>query len=830
MAAGQPIINRSLSTATILAATLLASPLSDAQQPEEEVVVIGVTPTQEAGLPESQIPYHVQSAGGEDIERSQSLDLTDFLNRNIGSISLNDVQNNPLQPDLQYRGFTASPLLGLSQGIAVYQNGIRINEPLGDAVNWDLLPESAIHSINLIGGADPLFGLNSLGGSLSIHMKDGFNSAGHHLKAYGGSFERKVAALESGGNNGSFGYYANVHYFDEDGWRELSKSDALNFYGSIGWRGRLAKLNLNLQYGDSELFGNGPLPVELMAQDRKTIFTAPDITENRLFMVSMDGSHALTSHIDFSGNAFYRKNNTDSFNGDSSEFVECALGAGAFLIEGVDEDDLADLGLNEADVCENNVLGAADPGALETTLNALVAPGANGFNIQDLTGELSGTGILADAAINNTSKRSQQSYGTDLQFTLHQDLFRRSNQLILGAAYFKGETEFTSRLELADLDPITRSTTGLGTGAFLDEAATDIETKTETFSFYFMDTIALTDELSLTLSGRLNNTAVTLADQSGERPELNGEHDFFRFNPAAGFTYQMTEHINLYGGYSESSRAPTPIELACNNRIFDLAVANAIAAGEDPADVDFECRLPNAFLADPPLEQVVAKSFEFGARGEFNQLSYHLGFFHTVNHDDIIFQTTGRSTGLFANVDKTRRLGFESSVNGLWGSLEWFLAYSYIEATFEDNFSVLSPNHPFADDAGEVLVASGDRIPGIPEHQFKLGGDYYFTEDLSFGLDVIYNSDQVLRGDESNQLPTVDGYALLNLRTRYRYNQHMEFFAKVSNLLDTDYETFGLLGEDPSEVDTPLYQNFSIPRFLGPGAPRAVFAGIKLSL
>ena len=291
-----------------------------AREVDEEIVVIGVTPTRGAGLPVEKIPYNVQSASSDDLDRSQSLGLSDFLKHNLGSVTLNDAQNNPLQPDIQYRGYTSSPLLGLAQGMAVYQNGVRINEPLGDTVNWDLLPESAIYGIDLISGANPLFGLNTLGGALSVEMKDGFNSEGHNLEVYGGSFERIVTTAESGGNNGSLGYYANVHYFDEEGWRDESASDAINFYGGLSWRGAMSSLDLNAQHGDSYLVGNGAIPEELLAVDRDAIFTGPDITENNLIMVSLDGSHDVTDNIKVDFNFFYRENDTDSFNGDGSEF------------------------------------------------------------------------------------------------------------------------------------------------------------------------------------------------------------------------------------------------------------------------------------------------------------------------------------------------------------------------------------------------------------------------------------------------------------------------------------------------------------------------------
>ena len=795
----------------------------------EEIKVIGITPNQGVGLEAGKIPYNVQSATAEDLERSQSLDVTDYLNRNVASISINSAANNPLQQDVQFRGYSASPLLGLAQGIAVYQNGVRINEPLGDSVNWDLLPQSAIHSMDLIGGANPLFGLNTLGGALSVSMKDGFNSEGHHLTLTGGSFERIRVSAESGGNNGNWGYYGNVSYFDEDGWRDESPSDAINFYGSVGWRSELTKLNLNYQHGDSELIGNGAIPIELLEVDRDAIFTAPDRTENNMHMFSADISHEFSDTMIFNANGFYRRNKTNSFNGDGTEFAICNIGGVDTLLEGIEEDDLEEIGLDDDDVCDNQF---ADVDALEAFLNATaIAAGEDEeFNLEDLTDELEGTGVLSDEAINNISDRTQKSYGTDLQMTFLNDLFGHNNQLTVGFAWFEGRSTFNSELELANLNPVTRSTVGLGTGTFVEEGETNIKTETESMSFYFTNTYDVNDQLSLTFSGRINNTLIELEDQSGERPELNGEHDFFRFNPAVGLTYALNENSSFYAGYNESSRAPTPIELACNDRVFNLVVAAAIADGDDPDDVEFECRLPNAFLADPPLEQVVTKSFEVGTRGQYNNVNYHLGFFHSVNKDDILFQTTGRSTGLFANVDETRRLGFESSFNGSVGKVQWFLAYSYLEATFEDNFEVLSPNHPFADDEGELNVSAGDRIPGLPEHNLKLGADYFINDNFSLGFDVRYASDQVLRGDESNQLDKLDGFAVVNIRGRYRFNENIELFARVDNLFDTDYENFGLLGEEPSEVDVPLFEDFSNPRFVGPGAPIAGFVGVKLSL
>ncbi len=799
--------------------------LSYAQDPEE-IIVVGVVPAG-SSLDSSKLPYPIQMGSAEDLKNMGGTSLADFMRLSFGSVTINDAQNNPLQRDLQYRGFTASPLLGLAQGLAVYQNGVRVNEPLGDTVNWDLLPQSAINEIRLGGGANPLYGLNSLGGAIVMDMKNGFNFQGTNVQVSAGSFGRTRANFEIGGNDGQLGYYLNVERFDEDGWRDQSASDALNIYGSVGWRSEYSALNLNLQHGNSNLIGNGASPIELIEINREAIFTGPDITENDMTMVSLDFAHQVSSGISFSGNFFWRENDTDSFNGDGSEFAVCEFSGGAGLIEGLEEDDVEELGIDDDDLCEGQF---ADAEGLEVFLNDLaISLGEDEeFNIEGFEDdELSGTGILSDEAINNLSNRVQESFGGDFQWTLQGTFFDVPGQVVLGGAYYNGETGFNSILELADIDPLTRITTGLGTGTFVDEAATNIRTETESLSAYITAALDLRDDVTLTLSARANNTAVRLNDLSGERPELNGDHSFDRINPAIGITWQTNDNHNLYASYSQSSRAPTPIELACNEGVFDLAVEFALADGEDPDDVDFECRLPNAFLADPPLEEVVAKNFEFGARGFLGELNYSAGFFHTTNDNDILFQTTGRSTGLFANVDKTQRVGFEGNIAGQLQNLNWFLAYSHVDASFEDDFMVLSPNHAFADDEGEIQVNSGDSIPGIPQNQFKLVTNYQFTDSINVGLDVISNSDQQLRGDESNQLDTVDGYTMVNLRARYQITENFEVFALVNNLFDEDFETFGLLGEEPNEVEVPIIEDLEVPVFLGAAPPRAGFLGVR---
>jgi outer membrane receptor protein involved in Fe transport len=341
-----------------------------------------------------------------------------------------------------------------------------------------------------------------------------------------------------------------------------------------------------------------------------------------------------------------------------------------------------------------------------------------------------------------------------------------------------------------------------------------LNARVESYGLYYSDTFSITDQLALTLSGRYNQTKVNMDDQDGD--ELNGRHAFRRFNPAYGFTYNPLPQLGLYGGYSESSRAPTAMELSC-------------------ADPEAPCKLPNAFISDPPLKQVVAKTWEGGFRGQFSNLleghlKWNAGVFHTENHDDILFISAGRlsSEGFFKNVGQTRRRGIELGLTGGFvdDRVRFATNYTYIDAKFRDSFIASSPNNPSADEDGLIAVRSGNRIPGIPAHIFKFSTDVDVLPQLTMGIDARFNSEQVFRGDEANLNSKVGAFWVFNFRTEYRVNDIVTLFGRVDNILDREYKTFGLYGE-PDEV---LGDEFDDPKFVGVGAPRAGWLGIRLSI
>jgi outer membrane receptor protein involved in Fe transport len=182
--------------------------------------VVAATPLPGTDLPLDQVPAPVQTVTARDLQQTGALDLSDLLNQRLSGVHVNQNQENPYQPDLNYRSYTASPLLGTPEGLSVYMDGVRQNQPFGDIVAGDLIPKIAISDVALIPGSNPLFGLNTLGGAISIETKDGHSAPGSSLSFNGGSFGRRAAEFEHGGSGSNgLSWYLAGNLFREDGWR-----------------------------------------------------------------------------------------------------------------------------------------------------------------------------------------------------------------------------------------------------------------------------------------------------------------------------------------------------------------------------------------------------------------------------------------------------------------------------------------------------------------------------------------------------------------------------------------------------------------------------------
>jgi iron complex outermembrane receptor protein len=302
-------------------AALAQQPPNAGQQPprvEERIEVVGVTPIHGIGLEKSKVHANVQVFTVEAL-RSPGLDVATLLAQQGAGVQVSEAQGGAFQPDVLFRGFAGSPLLGASEGLAVYQDGVRINDPFGDTVHWDMLPSSAIASINLIPGSNPLFGLNALGGALSIRTKSGFDFPRRRASLTAGSFGRRHIDAEAGAHGDSLAYYVAGGLTDETGWRDFSPSTIRRVFGDFAWRGLASAVNVGVTAASNDLIGNGAAPVELLDDDRDAVFTHPDRTENDGVLLTTKARRQTSDRVFVEGVAYYRHTRNGTFNGDAAD-------------------------------------------------------------------------------------------------------------------------------------------------------------------------------------------------------------------------------------------------------------------------------------------------------------------------------------------------------------------------------------------------------------------------------------------------------------------------------------------------------------------------------
>ena len=751
------------------------------------VVVVGTTPLPGVEQPVDRVPAPVQTFTSRDLERSGALDVSELAARRMTGVHVNEMQGNPFQPDVNYRGYTASPLLGTPQGLSVYMDGVRLNQPFGDIVSWDLIPSSAIASTTLMPGSNPLFGLNTLGGALSIQTKSGITHPGTMLQASYGSDVRRAFDFEHGGTHaGAVNWYLAGTLFAEDGWRDDSPSDVRQIFGKVGWERSRGSLALTLAHARNDLNGNALQELRLLDRDAASVYTKPDETHNRATFVNAALRHAGPAGLAFSGNVYYRDIDTRTFNGD------------------VNEDSL-DQSLYQPTPAERAALIAAG-------YTDVPASGANAENTPFPYWPCLGNVLLGDEpaekcnGLQNRTQTGQHNGGVSGQVTHFGTWAVRRNQLTAGVAFDRSRAEFTQASQLGYLNP-DRSITGVDafgdgvTGGTVDgepyDTRVDLDGLTKTWSVYATDTLSFGDRAHLTLSGRYNRTSVENRDgirSPGEAGSLDGSHRFSRFNPAAGITVNASRAINLYAGYNEGSRAPTSIELGC-------------------ADPEQPCKLPNAMAGDPPLAQVVTRTLDAGVRGQSGRIAWNAGYFRAANHDDILFvQSEQTGFGYFKNFGRTRREGLELGARVRAGVAEIGAGYTLLDATFRSSEEVNGESNSTNDAAaaggpgleGSIDIEPGDRMPLIPRHMLKLYADIQVTRALGFDADLVAFSGSLARGNENGGHEAdgvyyvgpgaTDAYAVVNLGARYALTSWLTLVGQVNNLFDRRYTTAALLG------------------------------------
>ena len=780
-----------------LAAILLATAIPAAAQPVEapsepsrsaepqEIIVVGVPLS--GGIPADRIPAIFHTLDRAALDQPGTAAINELLHRRFGGIATVDSLGNPLQGGLTVRGFTAAPALGEPQGIVVYQGAMRANEAFGDLVQWDLLPVFAIASAQVITGSNPVYGRNSIGGAVALDMKDGFDAKGVSIEAALGSFGRRAGTAQYGAASGNLGFYVGANAISDDGWRDPSPSRLWRGFADLAWKVATSEVGLSVTVADSELTGNGPAPADLLAVRRQAVFTFPDVTDSRLLAGTLRASFDPAPAVTVSGGGYVRYLRRSTRNGDQAEFEPC--------------DDFVGLVPGFVAPAGSLCFGAEieeDDGEIDVEGTPTVLVGTDGAPAGGLAEE-------PDSVFNRTRTVSE-GWGANAEAVVRSSVAGLENVLIAGAALDGARTRYSSGSDLGILGP-DRGVESLDVAIGNEEFNVGLRTRSRTASIYASDTLSLGERLHVTAAVRWSRAELRLRDQIGTA--LDGDHVYSRVNPALGAAWNATRWLTAYASYAQNNRIPTPAELSC-------------------ADPERPCRFPNAFLADPPLEDVKARTVEAGARGRLKGqgwvVDYSLAAFTTRSADDIIFLSAGPivGTGYFDNVERTRRAGIEASIAGTAGPLSWYLSYALVNATFQSALTIQAPDNPAANEDGEIAVRPGNRIPVIPKHGLKAGAQYAVTGRLTVGAEMIASSKRYLRGDEANLQAPINGFAIANASASYRLGA-FELFGRVENLLNAEYESFGLYGE----ADELGFEN---PRFLSPGSPRTFLVGLRAKL
>ena len=485
-----------MQTAGARAQNTLPSPTSDSNAEALPVIdVFAATPLAGLGVDVDKVPASVTIINAQTIEQSRSPNIARSLAQQSSSISLSEPSGNAFQPDVEFRGFDASPVSGTPEGLAVYQNGVRINEAFGDTVNWDLIPTVAVRSIDLISN-NPAFGLNALGGALSMQMKDGFGFQGASIDVMGGSYGRIQSSLQWGRQIDNYAVYSALEVAHDDGFRKHSASDIHRFYGDLGYRGGSSELHLNMGVADNLFGATAAVPIELLQQSWSNVYTTPQSSRNEVGYLNATARVDVSSAWTIQGAAHVRSFGQTTVDGNSTDAEPC------------DDPTL---------LCFNGD-----------------AP-ANGLNGARLSNPFASDAVLGE--IDRTRTRTT-SVGATVQATDTEPLFDHPNHFVIGASVDYGITHFSADSELGTIGP---NYVVAGSGIFLGPSGDPVSdgpvllrTTNLYNGVYAADTFDVTDALAVTAGGRFNVADIRLEDQVGGA--LNGADTFTRFNPMVGAT------------------------------------------------------------------------------------------------------------------------------------------------------------------------------------------------------------------------------------------------------------------------------------------------------
>jgi outer membrane receptor protein involved in Fe transport len=725
---------------------------------------VNVGPIRGLQLNRDQIPAHVQSVTGLELRRSQAVSMTDFLNSHLQGVNVNDYQGNPFQMDVTYRGFSASPQVGTPQGLSVFLDGTRVNEPFGDVVNWDLIPLNAIAGLDLFSGSNPLFGLNTLGGALSLRTRSGFTDKGIEGQATGGQWGRRQAQAAAGGSTGRLAGFVAGTWFEEDGWRDDSRSKVQQLFARTDLSTDFGLLTGSLLLGHNNLIGNGLIPLAMYQRRPESVFSSPDQTRNTLVQLSLDGLFPLSSRSNITTHFYRRDSDRDGVNGDIYEGFQ-DFDRNQDVAYAAKPDSIRWCKYYDGDG-DDRPDGFQPPGfdpvfgnvncwrGTQTVIGS--RNGASEFGFSYGSGVADGTpiGLLTRTAVD------QLAHGAAAQYNLNGD----RHKFMVGGSIDWSKSTYSMGQQLAMIDEQRKVYLAPGEIDSIYRAAqveihgNDFDGKQYTASVYANETWSPRSNLHITLAARFNSARVRnrmnarglegvteISELRNRRDQYilctdpdpsncpdapirvtndlghdsiaasSEDHTFNSFNPALGVSWQVKPQTTVYANFSRGARSPSSIELGC---AFDptpvLINPNVPAWGYMPRSLAGPtCTLPSTLSGDPYLPQIRATSYEAGVHGMLTRRwAWNATIYRTDLHDDLYFVGVAGGRSYFDNAGKTRRQGVELGLKGAIGKLDLSAGYSYTDAMFMSRFYMLSPNNSSADfnQGSRTVWGVGDEV------------------------------------------------------------------------------------------------------------------------
>jgi outer membrane receptor protein involved in Fe transport len=658
----------------------------------------------------SGVPARISTVSGEALENWEPRMLPDALETQAGVTTYDDLGSG-YKITLNSRGFSASPALGTPQGVSVFLNGVRQNEPDASEVNFDLLPLDHISRVELLSGSASLLGPNSLGGAINLITQRGQGPPSGEIELTGGMYNTyEGEASVSGSTRNGWDYYASGGYNHEDGWRQLTGATTYNGFLSLGHTAEKRGFHFWAMGGRSRAELAGSLPEEIYDTNATVNFTPGDYENIHEFQGAFTG-YQKVGPSRFTLTLYGRTTNSDRFNS-----------------------------------------------------NQVPDPNARFFG---------NTRVLGATADWRWSRPVGEN--ATLSFRLGADVAKTWTYVQI----FNLENDGTLPPDQLVTAPATLTT--------------DVQSLGDDAAGYGLVDIKVG---RVTLSGGARYDYVRIPFQDNVDRTNDTTSSFHRLNPRAGLSVDLGSGLSVYGSWGESFRAPNLIELTC-------------------ADPTASCPLPNALGADPPLDPVIAKTVEAGARLVRSHFILDGSVYRTSVDNDIYFIASSIIGGYFANIGSTRRQGIELSGQAfLAGGHTLYANYAYTLGTFEESQQIFSaradadPNSPLF---GENIVQPGDHLPSTPANTVRAGASFKLPRGVTAGLDVRYTGPQWLRGDEANETAPLPSYTIANARVGWQWKQ-WSIIGIVGNVFNTKRAVFGTFNQNATTGD--------VERFLTPAQAR----------